>query len=207
MTTGLTHPLSYWEANDIVLAYGQRGVISDLGYWKVGDGNNPFSGLPLKGLGAVNAWFSEWGQKFNDAGLLCTIYHQWLIGGSLVQQGNWADFEFNIDVANNANSKTIYVKFANQVLATINPSASTGQSVLIRGKIKCQDYNNKEAYFCISYTQISYGVVSGNSIFSGVLSGINWNANNALIVQFQGVATNDLIGNGGDGRVCLIPRY
>jgi hypothetical protein len=194
---GLTHPLIWWLANDIVLAQGQQGVISDLGYFKIGDGNNPFSALPVQGVAPVSVWFSEFGILNNTSNTLDTIYDEWLIGGSMVQQGNWIDFCFDVVSAANSNTKNVFVKFSNQLL--LNYSVPTGaQTLKLVGKIKVLDYTLKKAF---------YSVTCGSSIVSGQLTGINWNVNNSLLLQFQGTANNDLIANGGEGKINIIPRF
>lgn len=202
-TGGLSHPLSYWLANDLVLENGQKGLIEDLGWHKIGDGINAFSGLPVRGLNDINVWFSNWGPEQNKGDALCSIYHNTLIGGTLVQQGGWIEFNFELQVLNNTNSKNVLIKFSNQTLANIAIPITGAYKIPISGKIKLIDYTGQKAF---------YQVVMGNPdatyrIFSGTLLNINFAANNTLILQTQGAQSGDIIANGGDGKICVIARF
>lgn len=199
--SGLTHPLAWWLANDIVLTFGQQGIVSDIGWYKTGDGNNKFSALKLQGLNDVNSWFSFYGKTINKGSELTTAYHATLIGGTLVQEGGWTEFEFDINVASNGNPKNIFLKFSNQELINYAPGSG---DIKIKGKIKIIDYTAQKAYYSIEVV-----VASSFSIYlvSGELSGLNFAENNVLILQLQGAANGDITANGGDGKICIIARF
>lgn len=199
---GYSHPLSWWLANDIVLALGQRGEIVDLGWYKLGDGNNAFSGLTLLGLDNTNVWFSYWGPQKNKAALLTTLYHSTLIGGTLIQEGGFVEFEYIIIPANNSNVKNVYLKFATETLITVSVPINSSVPIIISGTIKLTDYAGLKGYFKLK--AVSNGTMQ---VSAGELTGINWNANNLLIIQGQGVANNDIVSQGGEGKICIVSRF
>lgn len=199
----LEHPLAWWLANDIVLDFGQRGIINDLGWYKVGDGNNPFSGLQLLGLNSINVWFSFWGPQKNKGNALTTLFHSTLIGGSLVQEGGWAEFEYTVMPTLNVNAKNIYIKLSNQTIFNLPLLVNSSAPVIICGSIQVTDYTNGKAIAKI--WSIRNSAIAFLQIIE--LSGINWNANNILIIQAQGVDNNDITCNGGTGKICIVSRF
>lgn len=198
----LEHPLAWWLANDIVLDFGQRGIINDLGWYKVGDGNNPFSGLDLLGIDGINVWFSYCTPSINKGAALTTLFHATLIGGTLVEQNGWVEFNFTVKQSSNLNPKKAIVKFANQIIISVDLPAASVVPTIISGKIKVSDYSGEKAI---------YSALSCSSFYvtatDGELDSINWAQNNVLLFQVQGVDNGDICSSGGDGKICIVSRF
>lgn len=199
--SGLSHPQAYWEANDIIPALGQMCIVTDLSQFKVGDGLNYFSLLPFQNLGEVNRWFSFWGPTRNNTNVLTTLWQTFLLAGTFGQQGAWAEFSFDLTPANNTNTKTAYIKFCNQHIIDVVIPINSAAPVTISGKIKCYDYAGQKVYYKAKSESNGVSI----NVSEGILSGIAFNANNKLICQVLCVANNDIISQGGEGK--LAPMY
>lgn len=192
---GTSHTLAWWLANDIILAAGQMGMVTDNGYYKVGDGVNKFSFLPFNTPDKITPWFSNFFPIQSKGSSLCSLYNITLIGGSLGQEGCYFDFDFLVNTAANGNTKDIYLKFANQPLFH-KSAALNNVNIQLKGKIKIIDYTNKKALFKVNYLDDTGAV----SLVTGNLTGIDFTQNNKLLLQGQGVADYDVVALEGEGN-------
>jgi hypothetical protein len=194
----LQHPLAWWLANNPILTVGQQGIVTDLSQYKIGDGVNNFSLLPFNNLGEVNSWFSFSGPTGNTGSILSTLWQTELFGGTFGQQGAWAEFSFDLTPASNINAKTAYLKLSNQHLINVIIPISSSAPVTISGKIKCYDYTGKKVYFKCKSESNGTAI----NVSEGILTGIDFTQNNKIICQVSGVSNNDVISQGGDGKIC-----
>lgn len=196
---GLSHPLNWWITNNPILLAGQEGYITDLGLFKIGDGVNTYSLLSFQGQPLVVNWFAQFKPISNVGSSLSTAYNNCFYGGSFVQQGNWLNFKYIVQTASNGNSKSVFLKFANQ---TIFSKTWTGNNVIVQleGEIVCIDYTNKTVSYKITYLDNSNNI----SYSYGTLTGIDFTQNHDLLLQLTGIASNDLTALEGKGVFCPI---
>lgn len=196
--SGLTHPLAWWLANPVIPSKGQQCLIVDLGLYKVGDGLNYFSALPIANLPPVSIWYSTYQNIVNNGTTVQNFEIITLLGGTFVQEGGKATFEAVIKAANNSNSKTVNIYFAGNLLFTYTVPLG-GNQFKITGFIKVTDYIGQKAFFSIN--------INNGAPTTGNLTGINWAADNILQLTGKGVSTGDLTYTGGDGMLLPIQRF
>jgi len=196
------HPFAWWQSNNPILLKGQMGYITDMATHKIGDGCTTFALLPFGGIPLIGNWIAQFKPIQNSGNLLSTLYNNALIGGSLVALGNWADFEYIFTIANNSNAKTIWIKFANQIIYTLTGGIGPLSNLTLRlkGKVTSIDYINKKISYWVEKLDNNGAV----TLIYGVLSGIDLSQNNHLLLQGQGIADNDIIAEQGMGAYCAI---
>lgn len=203
VVNGLTHTLDYWLANPIVPVKGQQCLISDLNLYKTGDGLNNFNALPFDNLPPVSIWFSTYQNIPSlpsvSSPVPTTFELKTLLGGTLVQEGGKATFEFTCTPVNNGNAKTIKVYFKNTFLLSYSVAASSAIPVSVKGWIKCIDWNGGKALCSVS--------VNGAAPTLTVVLGINFSGGAIFQVTGSGTAAADLTYNGGDGILLPILRF
>ncbi len=142
-------------------------------------------------------WYSQYQKRFSEAGSLTTLYTNQLKTNSFIANGSYLTFNYQIQPANNANAKTVYVKFQNQVLISISVPINNNDIIYITGQLKMTDLKGELAIFNGSYYSASITATN----FTGNLSGINFASDNLLILQALGIAYSDLVALNGDGII------
>lgn len=109
-----------------------------------------------------------------------------LIALTLVAAGQSLRFEAHGTTANNANVKTLRVKFGASTIATRVLTPSVAGAWCIRGTITCIAALNQE---CI----VIFNDESTSQVIRAAISGDSTNSNQVLQVTGQGTSTNDII--------------
>ena len=145
-------------------------------------------------------WFSEYQQRYSATGnVLTTLYQEQLPAFTFYVIGSFFKFSYLINIVNYENTNDIYVMFSNQDILSI-ASAQHGL-YWITGTVKMLNLRGLKASYKIQYTY-------NNTITSpnyGILSNINFDLNQKLILQGQGTAFGDVTGYEGEGVTYSIP--
>jgi len=148
-------------------------------------------------------WYAETQTRGTYINQLCTLYTDPLPANIFPSDGSWATFSYVLNIAFNSNTKTVYVKFANQVILTISVSTSFSGYIYIEGKLKALQL----AKNTWSYTVSWYSTGVAPTLAYGTLTGISQSVVNNLLLQGQGVANNDIEAIEGDGVINKVVSY
>ncbi len=138
-------------------------------------------------------WFCEYQQRQNSGTTITNLYTETLLAQSIVKNGDYLEFEYWFNSANNANSKTVNLVFYNTALVTVSPSQN--KTCKLKGTIVITDFVHQTILYDIEYTESG----SAPTFYRGTSSTYNFNTNLHLILQAQGAATGDIIATGGKG--------
>lgn len=150
-------------------------------------------------------WFSEYQPRYTTEGSLTSLYQETLIPASLGADGGWVKFSYTVLPANNSNSKSLKVVFANFILLTISVATNSAALICIEGTLKMTSLMQGNWFYKISYW------VNGTAptgFTTGTLTRVNEAIDaNKLILQGQGVVNADLTAIQGEGVINPIAAF
>ena len=157
---------------------------------------------------ASTVWYSEYQKRYSAAFTsgyqLTSLYQETLIGDTIYTDGSWLGFSYHLQTGANENFKEIFVKFANQTLVSFIPSAGL-RDIYINGVIKALNIHTKTAYFELTLKEYISNSSDTDLFYSGNLTGVNFNSNNKLILQGQGIVFGDVTAINGQGTINILP--
>lgn len=161
-----------------------------------------YRGVASNGMQNPFLWFSEYQERYSVNNTLTSLYQETLLANTFSGDGGSLKFKYIVDVTNNANAKTVYLKFDNQSMLSYSLAVSDASPFQVEGVIKITSLKAKIARYYI--TVLYKGTTS---VYSGTLNGVDFSVNQKLILQGQGVTTADITAVNGEGEIHAVSSF